>query len=121
MGSKYKFVPKEGPPPGYYENSSNVIKSKIPAAHIRTETSPYRRPEEITPDPGTYDGHLKTFGDGLKNIDMGNKYKFVPKEGPPPGLYENSSDAIKPKVFAAHIREETSPYRRPEEITPDPG
>jgi hypothetical protein len=112
MGSKYKFVPKEGPPPGLYENFSDAVKPKAFAAHIREETSPYRRPIEILPDPGTYDGHLTAFGDNLNNIDMGNKYKFVPKEGPPPGLYENSSDAIKPKVFAAHIREETSPYRR---------
>jgi hypothetical protein len=54
---------------------------------IIEETNPYRRRREVSPDPGSYDGHLTMFGDGLMNIDMGSKYKFVPKEGPAPGQY----------------------------------
>jgi hypothetical protein len=36
-------------------------------------------------DPGAYSGHLKEFGEGLKNVDFGEPYKFKPKEGPAPG------------------------------------
>ena len=36
-------------------------------------------------DPGKYDGHLTAFGSGMNNINFGDKYKFVPKEGPAPG------------------------------------
>jgi len=37
-------------------------------------------------DPGQYDGHLKPFGADINTkVTMGNKYKFVPKEGPAPG------------------------------------
>jgi len=47
---------------------------------------PNRRPVEPTPDPGAYDSHLKPFGSDLKtSATMGNKYKFIPKEGPAPG------------------------------------
>lgn len=122
MGSKYKFVPKEGPPPGLYEPNGDAIKPRVQSAVIKEETHPYRRPQEQSPEPGKYDGHLKPFGSDLKNTStMGSKYKFVPKEGPPPGLYEPKGDAIKPRVPSAVIKEETSPGRRPAEITPDPG
>jgi hypothetical protein len=59
---------------------------RIPAATIKEDTSPYRRPVEVTPDAGAYDNHLTPFASDLKNaVTMGNKYKFVPKEGPAPG------------------------------------
>jgi hypothetical protein len=121
MGSKYKFVPKEGPPPGMYENSTDVIKPRIKDAIIREDVAPYRRPAEKTPDPGTYDGHLTGFGDGLKNVDFGEPYKFKPKEGPAPGQYNGLDSQTKPKVKHALIKEDTSPFRRPAEKTPDPG
>jgi hypothetical protein len=53
---------------------------------IKEDTSPYRRPVEPNPDAGQYDNHLTPFGSDLKSTaTMGNKYKFVPKEGPAPG------------------------------------
>jgi hypothetical protein len=63
-----------------------MVKPKIPNVLIKEEVSPQRRPQDVTPDPGLYDGHLKPFGSDLNaNANMGSKYKFVPKEGPPPG------------------------------------
>jgi len=121
FGNPYKFVPKEGPAPGQYENGSDYVKPRVPAAHIKEEVNPERRPAEVTPDGGAYDGHLKPFGSDLKKVDFGNPYKFVPKEGPAPGQYEQSSDYIKPRVPAAHIKEEVNPERRPVEATPDGG
>jgi hypothetical protein len=85
MGDKYKFVPKEGPPPGLYDPNDSITKPRVPSVIIKEEVSPQRRPPEVLPDPGTYDGHLTPFGSGLKNVTMGDKYKFVPKEGPAPG------------------------------------
>lgn len=83
--------------------------------------SPYKRPKEITPDAGFYDAHLQPFGSGLNNVNFGDKYKFVPKEGPAPGQYESKADLTKPRVPAAVIKEETSPYRRPADKSPEPG
>lgn len=77
MGSKYKFVPKEGPPPGLYEPKDSQTKPKTKYASINIEVSPERRPPEHQPEPGQYDGHLKPFGSGLKTTaNMGSKYKF---------------------------------------------
>jgi hypothetical protein len=45
---------------------------------------------------------------------MGDKYKFVPKEGPPPGLYDANDALTKPKIPNVLIKEEVSPYRRPQ-------
>lgn len=88
MGNKYKFVPKEGPPPGLYEPGDSQTKPRVPDPLIREEVMPYRRPKERSPDPGQYDKHLTEFGSGLKNVTFGDKYKFVPKEGPSPGQYD---------------------------------
>jgi hypothetical protein len=50
--------------------------------------SPYRRPKEQLPEPGTYDGHLTAFGADVKgNIDMGKKYVTKYNDNPPPGIY----------------------------------
>jgi hypothetical protein len=65
FGDPYKFNPKEGPGPGEYEGLDSQTKPKVKYAVIKDDTSPFRRPAEKTPDPGTYDGHLKAFGDGL--------------------------------------------------------
>jgi hypothetical protein len=73
-------------------------KPKIQSAVIKEDFIKEKRRPEPSPEPGRYDSHLTAFGSDLKNINMGSKYKFVPKEGPPPGSYENSSDAVKPKI-----------------------
>jgi hypothetical protein len=92
FGEPYKFVPKEGPGPGEYEGQDKHTKPKVQFAVIKEDTSPYRRPADKTPEPGQYDNHLTQFGSDLKTTaDMGSKYKFVPKEGPPPGMYEQDS------------------------------
>jgi hypothetical protein len=87
FGEPYKFVPKEGPAPGQYSANESAVKPRIQSALIREDVSPFRRPVEVTPDAGSYDGHLKPFGSGLKNVNFGEPYKFVPKEGPGPGQY----------------------------------
>lgn len=74
MGSKYKFKPKEGPPPGAYnpEKAMKLVKPKAYEAFIEGE----ERKEGVLldgskptvdggADPGAYSGHLKPFGDGL--------------------------------------------------------
>jgi hypothetical protein len=113
MGSKYKFVPKEGPGPGTYSANESAVKSRVRSALIREDVSPYRRPQDTTPDPGTYDGHLTSFGSGLKKVDMGSKYKFVPKEGPAPGQYSARDSVVKPRVKSVLIKENVNSYRRP--------
>jgi len=121
MGSKYKFVPKEGPPPGLYDPNSSANKPRVQSAVIREDVSPFRRPLEISPDGGAYNDS-KPFGAGLNSTaSMGSKYKFQPKEGPPPGLYDPNQSAMKPRIQSAVIREDVSPERRPKEVTPDPG
>ena len=95
FGDKYKFVPKEGPPPGLYnpDEANGQTKPKIRTAVIDKNTSKLGdfmeggKGQQNANDPGQYDGHLKPFASGLQNVDFGDKYKFVPKEGPPPGLY----------------------------------
>lgn len=86
MGSKYKFVPKEGPAPGQYQVNDKVVKPRAPEVIIKEDIVTEKRKPEPSPDPGKYDAHLKPFGADLKNnATMGSKYKFVPKEGPAPG------------------------------------
>ena len=77
MGSKYVFKADSNPPVGAYDldASNKHTKSKSRAAHIKGETSPYRRPKENNPGAGHYDGHLTAFGADIKtNIGMGSKY-----------------------------------------------
>lgn len=91
---------------------------------IREDTSPYRRPKEQTPEPGSYDGHLRPFGSGLaRNASMGSKYVFKPDSNPPVGAYELDESFTKSQrtTRVAVIKEETMPYRRPQEISPEPG
>ena len=117
MGSKYKFVPKEGPPPGLYnpDNANRQTKPKVRDCVIDNKTSKLgdfmegSKKMESANDPGKYDGHLKGFGEDVTlNITMGSKYKFVPKEGPPPGLYnpEEADSHTKPKIREVLIEPE---------------
>ena len=125
FGSKYEFKPNSNPPPGYYRTEEAdkhlSTSTRSPGATIREPTSPYRRPVEPTPD--SYTGHLTAFGSEGKNVNFGSKYKFKPNSNPGPGDYR-TDDADKnlstrKKSPGATIREETSPYRRPVEPTPD--
>ena len=56
-------------------------------------------------------------------MDFGNKYVFKPDRNPPVGAYniESGHSMSKASVRSAIIREETSPYRRPQENSPGPG
>ena len=124
FGEKYKFVPKEGPAPGEYNVADSQTKPKTRFATIKEDVSPYRRPKEVSPDPGQYDAHLTAFGADINTkVTMGNKYKFVPKEGPAPGEYDaDRADTItKNKTRSATIKEDVMPYRRPKDVSPDPG
>ena len=98
MGSKYKFVPKEGPAPGQYSASTSLTKPRVPEVIIKEDIIQEKRKQEPSPEPGRYDAHLTPFGAGLNKVDMGSKYKFVPKEGPAPGQYSVNEAAVKPRV-----------------------
>ena len=56
-------------------------------------------------------------------MDFGNKYIFKPDKNPPVGAYniESGHNMSKASSKSAIIREETSPYRRPQENSPGPG
>ena len=94
MGSKYEFKPDRNPPVGGYNIDSGLQMSqrKTRSALIREEVSPYRRPAEKVPEPGSYDKHLIPFGKGkMQNITMGAKYEFKPDRNPPVGGYDLDS------------------------------
>ena len=58
--------------------------------------------------PGAYYDN-KPFGSDIKQkINFGSKYKFVPKEGPPPGLYnpDAADSQTKPKIREVLIEPE---------------
>ena len=63
--------------------------------------------------------HLKPFGFGLNNVNFGEPYKFIPKEGPAPGQYQDGVDSaqahVKPKIYETTIMEDTNSFRRPKE------
>ena len=62
------------------------------SATIREAVSPYRRPADKTPEPGSYDGHLIPFGQSkMSNVTMGSKYVFKPDRNPPVGAYNLDS------------------------------
>jgi hypothetical protein len=85
MGSKYEFKPDKNPPVGGYNIESGLAMSqrKTRSALIREEVSPYRRPKDKVPEPGSYDGHLTKFGSGMKsNATMGRKYEFKADSNP---------------------------------------
>jgi hypothetical protein len=128
FGSKYEFKPDRNPPPGAYniESGHNMSKASIRSAHIRGETSPYRRPKENNPGAGHYDGHLTAFGADIKtNIGMGSKYEFKPDSNPPVGGYDPSTGlamiSTSKRSRSALIREDVHSFRRPKEENPGPG
>ena len=122
MGSKYGWKPKDGPAPGEYEPAEGSTKPRAKSAFIRQDVSPYKRPAEHMPEPGTYSGHIKLLGADLKNTaTMGSKYGWKPTEGPAPGQYNANSEAVKPKSRYAYIKEDIVTEHRPVESTPDPG
>jgi len=126
MGSKYIFKPDSNPPVGGYdiESANKHTKSKSRAAHIREETSPYRRPIDNDPGPGHHDGHLDAFGSKITHkMDFGNKYVFKPDNNPPVGAYDidTANKHTKSTSRAAHFRPGTSLYRRPDENLPGAG
>lgn len=126
MGRKYEFKADSNPGPGTYETerAEAAIRHYYKLGVIREETSPYRRPKEIGPSPGAYDGHLKPFGSGLKNVTMGGKNKFKPlTDSVGPGAYDfaYSQSTMLPRSRSAIIRNDTNPYRRQKEGSPDPG
>jgi len=125
MGSKYKFTPVAGPPPGAYniDSGHSMGKKKSRAAHINRETHPERRPVDNNPGPGHHDAHLIPFGGSITHkMDFGDKYKFVPVAGPPPGAYKiDQHHMSKNSSHSALMVQPTSPYRRPKDNTPGPG
>ena len=42
-------------------------------------------------------------GKDLPKVNFGDKYKFIPKEGPSPGTYDPSDSQVKPKKVYATI------------------
>ena len=126
MGSKYEFKADRNPPPGLYsiEEADALTKPKTRSAIIREDFIQNKRKQEPSPDPGQYDNHLTPFASDTKpNVTMGSKYEFKADRNPPPGLYDPdaSKELTSSRVRSALIREQVSPYRRPQDKTPDPG
>jgi hypothetical protein len=123
MGAKYIWKPDSNPPVGAYEVDSNATRSRVQAVLIREDFIKEKRRPEATPDPGQYDRHLTQFATGLNKVDMGAKYTWKPDSNPPVGAYnpDIADKWTKSKMQDVLIKEETSPYRRPTEYTPDPG
>lgn len=126
MGYKYEAVKNFNPGPGDYkpDQAEKHLKPRVPGALIKEDVSPERRPAEITPDPGNYDGgDLKFASDLKKTADMGSKYVFKANSNPGPGDYkpDTAEKIVKPKIPHALIKEDQVEEKRPAEYTPDPG
>ena len=128
MGSKYEFKPDKNPAVGSYniDSGHNMSKASIRSAHIREETSPYRRPKDNNPGAGHYDGHLDKFGSKITHkMDFGSKYEFKPDSNPPVGGYNPDSGhamiSTSKRSRSALIREDVYSFRRPVEENPGPG
>ena len=101
-----------------------MSQTKSRAAHINEEKHSYRRPKDESPDPGFYDRHLTSLGADINHkMDFGNKYVTKANNNPAPGQYniDSGHNMSKASSKSVIIREETSPYRRPQENTPGPG
>ena len=97
MGSKYEFKPDKNPPVGAYDIQSglNASLTQSRSAHIKEETSPYRRAQDQTPGPGEHDGHLTKFGSNIKpNVYVNSKYRNNYLDTPPPGLYDPNDKVL---------------------------
>jgi hypothetical protein len=120
------FKPDTNPPVGAYDidKAKEMVSSRSKAALIREDTSPYRRPKEQLPEPGSYDYHLKPFGSDVKgNPGMGRKYVFKPDSNPPVGAYEaeKAKDAISFRNLQTVIHEDFIKEKRKQVPSPDPG
>ena len=107
MGKKYEFKPDTNPAPGQYNIESGVSMTKerkYEAKIVPYDEKAYKRPPEASPEPGQYQSKTITFGDGLKNVDMGRKYEFKVDSNPVPGQFNTESSVVKTKSVAATIR-----------------
>lgn len=97
-------MPKEGPAPGQYSVSDSLTKPKVPVVIIKEEVNLFKRPAEITPDPGQYPDYI-VFGHDIKpTVTMGRKYDWKPlTDGPGPGFYYNPVD---PRIPGGYIEPE---------------
>ena len=68
FGRKYEFKVDSNPRVGQYDTDNKAIKPSSKSAQIREPTSTYKRPQENSPDPGSYDGHLQSFGSTAKSF-----------------------------------------------------
>jgi len=123
MGGKYKWKPDENPPVGGYDLDAGYNQTSFHnrSVTIKPATSPYRRPQEQTPEPGRYDGHLTSFGSRTKSFTIGTKKPAVYDKNPGVGYYNPDDSITKSKVKFAVIKEET--YKMPKRLegSPDPG
>ena len=114
----------DNPPPGLYNPDLSIssILPRAPSATINQDLIP-KRPKEVSPSPGQYDGHLRPFGDIPQNINFGSKYSFEPDKNPPPGLYNDSEAKRKllPKARSAYIYSTLVSPRKKKDISPGPG
>ena len=87
FGSKYKFIPKEGPGPGEYEHQNadhlTKLRSKNGKFNTGSRNSRYNKNDK-TPPPGHYNT-IKSIGADCKGIGMGSKYKWKTSDVPGPG------------------------------------
>ena len=115
FGAKYEFKTDSNPGAGTYdpEKAIEATKPKVRGAVIREQTSPFRRPQENLPDPGSYaPADINTFGKDINTrVTMGSKYEFKPTQGPAPGPYDadRASSVTKPRTRAAVITEDHIP------------
>lgn len=58
------------PGPAMYdpEKGEKLLRTNSPTTKIEKPLRLYRKPREISPDPGQYDKHFKPFGSTAKNI-----------------------------------------------------
>jgi hypothetical protein len=108
FGRKYEFKVDSNPRVGQYETASKWTKPTSKTAKIMKPTSSYKRPQEHNPEPGTYDGHLKSFGSETKSFQIGKKKQenYDPNLGP--GYYQADAalDRIAHKTASVIIRED---------------
>lgn len=71
---------------------------------IKEEVNLFKRPAEITPDPGQYPDYI-VFGQDIKpTVTMGRKYDWKPlTDGPGPGFYGNPPA---PRIIGGYIEPE---------------
>jgi hypothetical protein len=79
---------------------------------MKAPTSPYRRPKEKGPEPGSYDKHLIPFGGDTKRFTIGQKQPDVYDRNPGVGTYspERSETMTKSRIQSATIREPTNKF-----------